>query len=65
MIYIVNKAKLTNFAVYMTCFLKDKISYSLLFSPLKVLSNYSCLCVSGDIMELFATNSQRFKWEKV
>ena len=65
MVYIVTRAKLTNFAVYMTCFLKDKISYSLLFSPLKVLSNYSCLCVSGDIMELFATNSQRFKWEKV
>ena len=65
MIYIVTKAKLTNFAVYMTCFLKDKISYSLLFSPRKVLSNYSCLCVSGDIMELFAINSQKFSREEV
>lgn len=43
MIYIVTEAKLKNFADDMTCFLKDKIFYSHLFTPLKVLSNYSGL----------------------
>ena len=37
MIYIVTEAKLTNFADDMMCFLKDKILYSHLFTPLKVL----------------------------
>ena len=65
MIYIITEAKLTNFADDMTCSLKDKISYSHLFKRLKVLYIYSCLCVSDDIIELFAINSQKFRLEEV
>ena len=60
MIYIVTEATLKHFADDMMCFLKDKIFYSHLFTPLKVLILRQYYTV-----ELFAINSQKHKQEEV
>lgn len=51
--------KLTLFADDMTCFLKDKQSYSQLFATLKRFSEHSGLHVNNEKTDVFAIGSQQ------